>query len=150
MWYVVFVISLFAFVVIFTIVKQSRKKTFEETLKETELKLSFIQAQNRDWEQKFNTLMGYQAAGREFEKQNDIENAIIQYKMAVTYGSQHLKINNYYHSVERLLILYRKKKDFESELALIETTLKESVSDKDREALNYRKERVLNLKNQKR
>ena len=150
MWYVVFVISLFAFVVIFTIVKQSRKKTFEETLKETELKLSFIQAQNRDWEQKFNTLMGYQAAGREFEKQNDIENAIIQYKMAVTYGSQHLKINNYYHSVERLLILYRKKKDFESELALIETTLKESVSDKDREALNYRKERVLNLKNKKR
>ena len=109
-----------------------------------------IQAQNRDWEQKFNTLMGYQAAGREFEKQNDIENAIIQYKMAVTYGSQHLKINNYYHSVERLLILYRKKKDFESELALIETTLKEGVSDKDREALNYRKERVLNLKNKKR
>lgn len=150
MWYVVFVISLFAFVVIFTIAKQSRKKTFDETLKETELKLSVIQAQNRDWEQKFNTLMGYQAAGREFEKQNDIENAIIQYKMAVTYGSQHLKINNYYHSVERLLILYRKKKDFESELALIETTLKEGVSDKDREALNYRKERVLNLKNKKR
>ena len=94
MWYVVFVISIFAFVLIFTIEKQSRKKTFDETLKETELKLSFIQAQNRDWEQKFNTLMGYQAAGREFEKQNDIENAIIQYKMAVTYGSQHLKINN--------------------------------------------------------
>ena len=49
MWYVVFVISLFAFVVIFTIAKQSRKKTFDETLKETELKLSVIQAQNRDW-----------------------------------------------------------------------------------------------------
>jgi tetratricopeptide (TPR) repeat protein len=151
MWFVILIISVFVIAFIYELIRQSRSKSFQldKNLKDIDLKLSYIKVQNRDWEEKFNTLISYVDKGREFEKSGDIDNAILEYERAVAYGARNLQINNYYQSVRRLLVLYRKKKDFKNELSLIERMLKEDISNKDKDELNYRKGRVLTITKQK-
>ena len=151
MWFVILIISVFVIAFIYELIRQSRSKSFQldKNLKDIDLKLSYIKVQNRDWEEKFNTLISYVDKGREFEKSGDIDNAILEYERAVAYGARNLQINNYYQSGRRLLVLYRKKKDFKNELSLIERMLKEDISNKDKDELNYRKGRVLTITKQK-
>jgi len=42
-----------------------------------------------------------------------------------------MRINNYYYSYERLVILYRKRKDYDSEIKYIELALSENLQSRD-------------------
>lgn len=120
----------------------------DEYMDELDRKLKQVQAENREWEEQFSILMGHQGRGIELEKQNDIDGAISEYEQAIAYGktASKMAINNYQHSAERLMILYRKKKDFDREISLIQAMLQEDISEKDRSEFEYRLERAKQLK----
>ncbi len=120
----------------------------DEYMADLDRRLAEVQAENREWEQQFAVLMGHQGKGMELEKQKDIENAMSEYEKAIAYGRQasRMAINNYQYSAERLMILYRKRKEYDSEIALIQDILMEDISEKDRSEFEYRLERVKLLK----
>lgn len=109
-----------------------------------------LQAKNRDWAKRYNLLMEYQNNGIQYEKQGIIDKAIMEYNKAIDYGfrfTDDFGINNFLHSMERLMILYRKRKDYDNELRIIDLALNSKLSENDRKSLEYRKERTILLKN---
>lgn len=118
-------------------------------LPEIDRKLAILKSRNKEWSEKFTELMHYQNNGSQYEKQGDIDKAIYEYNMAVDFGMQYADIisqNNYFHSLERLMILYRKTKDYKNELRIIDIALSGELSESDRRDLEYRKERAIILK----
>ena len=120
----------------------------EEYLTDIDRELKKLKAENREWEEQFSILIGYQNNGIDLEKQKDLDGAISEYEQAIAYGktASRMTAHNYQYSVERLMILYRKKKDYDRELALIKEILGNDLSETDREKFKYRLERATLLK----
>ncbi len=95
------------------------------TKEEFQRKFEEVQARNREWQEQFSTIMHHQGKGIELEKEKDIDGAISEYKQAIACGESATLIspNNYLHSMERLMVLYRKQKDYNSEIAIIEKAI---------------------------
>ena len=95
------------------------------TTEEFQRKFEEVQARNKEWEEQFSTIMHHQGKGIELEKEKDIDGAISEYKQAIACGESATLIspNNYLHSMERLMVLYRKIKDYNSEIAIIEEAI---------------------------
>ena len=89
---------------------------------EKEPTLEELRAKNKEWEEQFSAVMNHQGKGIALEKEKDIDGAISEYKQAIANGEKAtlLSLNNYLYSVERLMVLYRKIKDYNSEIAIIE------------------------------
>jgi len=101
--------------------------------KEQTIQFNAIREENKEWERQANILYGYQRGGIDAEKANDPDKAIECYKQAVEHGRSAtlMRINNYYYSYERLVILYRKRKDYDSEIKYIELALSENLQSRD-------------------
>lgn len=95
------------------------------TTEEFQRKFEEVQARNREWGEQFSTVAGHQRKGIALEKEKDIDGAIFEYKQAIVCGEKATLIspNNYLYSVERLMVLYRKIKDYNSEIAIIEKAI---------------------------
>ena len=108
---------------------------------EKEPTLEELRARNREWQEQFSTVMNHQGKGIELEKEKDIDGAISEYKQAIANGEKAtlLSLNNYLYSMERLMVLYRKIKDYNSEIAII----KEAIQIATEENL-YRAEEAIN------
>ena len=92
---------------------------------EFQRKFEEVQARNREWGEQFSTVAGHQRKGIALEKEKDIDGAISEYKQAIANGEKAtlLSPNNYLYSMERLMVLYRKIKDYNSEIAIIEKAI---------------------------
>lgn len=92
---------------------------------EKEPTIEELRARNREWEEQFSIVMNHQGKGIALEKEKDIDGAISEYKQAIVNGKKAtlLSLNNYLYSVERLMVLYRKIKDYNSEIAIIEKVI---------------------------
>lgn len=113
-----------------------------------EKKLEVLRAENKEWERQFAIVMGHQGAGMKAERNGDLDRAMDEYTKAIASGRSLSKMNisSYYHSIERLTIIYRKRKDYDSEIAVINDALAESLSNKERSNMEYRLERAMTLK----
>lgn len=107
-----------------------------------------IQAENANWMREFNELMSYQNKGMEFEHMSMLEEAASQYELAISYGrnSERMKSNQYFHSIRRLAIVYRKLKRYDDEIRVIQIGLSEDITDSDRKKLAERLEKAIKLK----
>lgn len=109
-----------------------------------------LQAQNKVWEKRYAQLIAYQEKGSQCEKQGKIDEAIKEYNNAIDYGfsfTDDFGVNHFYHSIERLIILYRKRKDYDNELRIIDLALSDELTENDRKNLLHRKARTLSLIN---
>ena len=113
----------------------------------TKERLKKIQTENREWERHFKILMGFQNGGAELERKNRLEDAVAEYRKAVDYGknSDLFQINNYYHSYERLAVLYRKLKMYAKEVGIIRESLSEELQSKERNKMLNRLEKAKKL-----
>ena len=120
---------------------------------EKEPTLEELRARNREWEEQFSTVMNHQSKGIAFEKEKDIDGAISEYKQAIACGEKAtlLSLNNYLYSMERLMVLYRKQKDYNSEIAIIEKAIQAAIDEnlcKAEQAINANpeyKEAIFNV-----
>ena len=108
-----------------------------------------LQRENEEWGKEFSQLVTYQNAGMDREKAGDIEGAIEQYEYSVTFGlnSKRMGINNYYHSIERLAICYRKMKRYQDEVDLLEQAFEFDLNGKTRADVTHRLEKAKQLLN---
>ena len=115
---------------------------------EFERKLEELQESNRSWEKDFDKLMSLQGRGRELEKEGKLEEAAQSYEEAIKFGKEsgRFRINNYYYSAERLMIVYRKLKRYDDEIRIIEMAVGEVFSETDRNKLKARLEKSIKLK----
>lgn len=94
------------------------------------------------WNTELSEVSYYQNLGMDYERKNDLENAVKSYEKAITLGeeSPRIKINNYLHSVERLAIVYRKLKRYDDEVRVILIGLKyQDVNPSDNYYVRLRK-----------
>ena len=113
---------------------------------EKEPTLEELRARNREWQEQFSAVMNHQGKGIELEKEKDIDGAIFEYKQAISCGEKAtlLSPNNYLHSMDRLMVLYRKIKDYNSEIAIIEKIIQIATEEnlyRAEEAINANPER---------
>ena len=104
-------------------------------------------AYNIEWERQFEILMGFQNGGADLERKGRLEDAVAEYRKAVDYGknSDLFQINNYYHSYERLAVLYRKLKMYAKEVGIIREALSEELQSKERNKMLNRLEKAKKL-----
>lgn len=112
-----------------------------------EREIEKLRQSNREWEIQFSELAKFQREGIECEKSGDTEGAISNYRQAVEYGetAPRMQTNNFLYSMERLMILYRKQKDYVSEIQVIEKALSRDLTDKDRDRFTVRLEKAKKL-----
>lgn len=96
--------------------------------------LARLQEENRRWTEQAEVLFGYQNRGIELEKEGKPAEASEAYEEAVAYGqsADKMSVNQYFYSLERLCVLYRKAKQYDREVATIRTALGEYINDQDR------------------
>ena len=121
-------------------------------MSETRSKFDELQKENHRWTEQANVLFGHQNRGIELEKEGKLEAAIEEYEAAVAYGREADKmgVNQYYYSLERLCIIYRKLRLYDKEIATIEAALAEYINDKDRERMTARLDKAVSLKQKQR
>ena len=112
-----------------------------------EKEIAKLRAQNFQWSKEFGICMTFQNKGIEFERLGMKEEAAFQYEKAVENGrkSKFLRINNYYFSIERLTILYRKLKRYDKEIQIIRFALTQSISESDKQKLLVRLDKASKL-----
>ena len=108
---------------------------------EKEPTLEELRAINKEWEEQLSNVINQQGKCIELEKEKDIDGAISEYKQAIAYGEKAtlLSLNNYLYSMERLMVLYRKIKDYNSEIAIIEKVIQIATEEN-----LYRAEQAIN------
>lgn len=107
---------------------------YNETLKKLQ--------EHKQWNTEWSEVSYYQNLGKDYERKNDLENAVKSYEKAITLGeeSPRIIINNYLHSVERLAIVYRKLKRYDDEVRVILIGLKyQDVNSSDNYYVRLRK-----------
>lgn len=111
------------------------------TTEEFQRKFEEVQARNKEWEEQFSIVAGHQSKGIALEKEKDIDGAIFEYKQAIVCGEKAtlLSLNNYLYSMERLMVLYRKQKDYNSEISIIEKAIQAATEEN-----LYRAEKAIN------
>lgn len=110
-----------------------------------------LREDNKKWEVAFGKCMEYQNNGMELEKSGKLEEAAEEYENAIDFGkhSNKLQVNNYFHSIERAAIVYRKLKRFDDEIRIIKIGLAEDIGKTDREKFLKRLEKAKLLKEKK-
>lgn len=105
-----------------------------------EKELAALEAANRQWTEQANRLYALQNQGIELERAGQPDAAAEAYEAAVAYGQEadRLNVNQYFYSLERLCVLYRKARRYDREIATIRTALAEYINDADRERLAAR------------
>lgn len=126
----------------------SKVDAASKQMDDIQIELGKIRTDNKEWERQANILYKHQNDGMSLEKDGNISRAISAYEKAVDYGRKSSKMNpsQYFHSIERLLILYRRVKAYEKEIALIQSSLNEDISVKDKDRLKDRLEKAKKLK----
>lgn len=94
-------------------------------LNESKRRLEDAKAINRKWEQCFKHIGELSAKGNILEKSGQISSAILAYEKAIEYGeiTPELNFSNYARDIDRLVILYRKQKDYQKETSLLKRAL---------------------------
>lgn len=112
-----------------------------------EHELALAKAKNKAREHEFGILMELQSNGKTYEELSSPDEAIAEYEKSVDFGenSPYLHINNYLHSIDRLAILYRKKKLYEKEKAILDLALKHQMHQNQRIKLETRLNKVLEI-----
>jgi tetratricopeptide (TPR) repeat protein len=100
---------------------------------------------NRQWNVKYSYLEELHRKAGIIEKQGDLYEAIDAYNMAIEYGKIEFNYNFYARDVERLIILYRKTKQYQLEVELITFILKNDISKSVRAKYKERLNRVKQL-----
>lgn len=72
-------------------------------------------------ESEWAEVISYQNQGKTYEKQQLLEQAADSYEKAIVIGesSPRIIINNYFHSIERLAVVYRKLKRYDEEIRVV-------------------------------
>lgn len=112
----------------------------EENIEKTKSKLEVIKKKNARWSEQANILFGYQGTGIKLEKEGMSEKAAASYEQAVAFGREAdcMTVNQYFYSIKRLCIIYRKLHLYNKEIATINAALSEHLNDKDKERLSER------------
>lgn len=106
------------------------KAELEESRRENEL-----------WDEEYGILCRLRSDAAVFEKAGDVDEAISSYNEAIEYAVSHQRMNNpcyYYHCYERLIILYRKTRQYKMEMDAIKSALSICNSTRAREWLQDR------------
>lgn len=101
--------------------------------------LAAMKKYNARWEEMHGRLMGLQLLGTRLEKEGNNDGAIRAYCECVRFGEAYPRFTlyNYLHSLERLMVLYRKKKDFGAEIKVIEKVLSHRDGLAPRQVVRY-------------
>ena len=113
----------------------------EERQKNFSVNLKKFKQEIKSGKNNFSAVMNHQGKGIAIEKEKDIDGAISEYKQAIANGEKAtlLSLNNYLYSMERLMVLYRKIKDYNLEIAIIEKVIQIA-----KEENLYRAEKAIN------
>lgn len=107
-----------------------RRDYAEEYINEIESETIAIREKNKQFNEAFNHLIYLRTKAKSFEDNNEIKRAIIYYEKAVLFAknnSNNLRINNYAHDINRLVILYRKTGQREKEIELLTQALENNI-----------------------
>lgn len=109
-------------------------------LKESIHRLEEAKAINRKWEQCFKHIGELSTKGSILEKSGQISSAILAYEKAVEYGeiTPELNFSNYARDIDRLVILYRKEKDYQKETSLLKRALTNDMHPNHRSSYEQR------------
>jgi tetratricopeptide (TPR) repeat protein len=107
------------------------------SIEESKRGIAEMRRLNDIWSEQAAVLFGHQNKGAELEKANRLEAAAREYEAAVAYGraAGQMTVNQYFYSIERLCIIYRKLRRYDDEIATIRAALAEYINPKDRERL---------------
>ncbi len=128
---------------------------FEKLRHEAFAGIERLRSKRLAWEKVFGELMSYQNSGMAAEKAGDLAGAASWYERSISFGESctSLRINDYFHSVERLAVVYRKLKRYDDEVRVILLGLSHRrdghVYDTPFARLNQRLERALSLSKNK-
>lgn len=119
----------------------------EDNIEKTKSKLEVIKKKNARWSEQANILFDYQGTGIKLEKEGMPEKAAASYEQAVAFGREAdcMTVNQYFYSIERLCIIYRKLHLYNKEIATINAALSEHLNDKDKERLSERLDKAQQL-----
>jgi tetratricopeptide (TPR) repeat protein len=102
---------------------------------------------NKRWEMHFSYLCELKENGSKLEKAGDYEGAIEYYRQAVEYGNKKLNFADYASAIDRLVILYRKMKDYNSELDILNFALSHGIHPNHKTRYKQRLEKAKQLIN---
>lgn len=118
-------------------------------LNESKRCLDEVKAQNRVWEDRFKKLGELSAKGNALGKSGQISSAIKAYEAAVEYGETTPGLNfpHYARDIDRLVILYRKQKEYQSEIAILRRALSNDMHPNNRASYEQRLNKATELLN---
>lgn len=107
------------------------------SIEESKRGIAEMRQVNNSWSEQADVLFGHQTKGIDLEKAKRPEAAAREYEAAVAYGraAGQMTVNQYFYSIERLCIIYRKLHRYDDEIATIRAALAEYINPKDRERL---------------
>lgn len=107
------------------------------SIEESKRGIAEMRQLNNSWSEQADVLFGHQTKGIDLEKAKRPEAAVREYEAAVAYGraAGQMTVNQYFYSIERLCIIYRKLHRYDDEIATIRAALAEYINPKDRERL---------------
>jgi tetratricopeptide (TPR) repeat protein len=118
-------------------------------LGESEEKYKKAREENKQWERHFSYLCELKENGIELEKLEKIKEAIEAYRQAIEYGNKNLNFVNYASAIDRIVILYRKIKDYQSEIDILNFALSHAMHPNQKLKYKQRLEKVGQLINKK-
>jgi tetratricopeptide (TPR) repeat protein len=117
----------------------------DKELRLSEERLKQARENNRQWERHFSYLCELKNNGNKFEKEGDINHAVNAYKQAIEYGNKNLNFANYASAIDRVAILYRKIKDYKSEIDILNFALSHTMHPNHKAKYEQRLEKVKQL-----
>lgn len=101
----------------------------DQVLQKLGKEIDFLKSKNKKWEQSFSHLQTMSDKAIALEKAGNYEDAIIAYELCIEYGknSPDLVIQNYASNIDRLFVLYRKNKDYQKEVSILEFALSHEI-----------------------
>lgn len=121
---------------------QWQSQSFEKEFQEA-------RAQNANYSRLSSYLGELSNKGNALEKIGDIDAAIEAYEQCVEFGEKtpEICIVNYMRDIDRLVVLYRKKKEYQKEVDIIELALSYGRTDAHSENLRLRQRKAKELLN---
>lgn len=102
--------------------RKAKNNSVDDLVNQWRREIAELQAESKAWEKEFSSLMGDRAKASRLEKEGELFEAISEYEQCVEEGisSPRFRIYNYAHDIGRLVILYRKTKQIDKEVAFLE------------------------------
>lgn len=119
----------------------------DEFEKDIEKKLINIKAKNRTWELNNSYLSEIWNNATACEESGDVDAAIRYWEQSVEFAiSVKFSFTQYAHGLDRLMILYRKKREYDKEISICEYCISSDPVEKRVEKYKTRLERAKQLK----